>query len=385
MGRELGADFAFIGELVPPANDRVRTLAFLADGAITPNPDYPLEGSMSAEALKHGGTVVFQRGVMEQFPHNSEMRRNAIQAYVGAPLYGADGKPIGVLAVANRKPIERGQFWASMIEIFGARAAAEIERARAEALVRQTNESLEAIVHQRTAQLEDANRELESYNFSISHDLRQPLNAIAGFAELLRDQVPAAAGETARQCVAEIESNAHRMEQMIVSLLALSGAGRAELRRERVPTRELVDSVLGDLAASQPLAGKVALGELPDAVGDPVLLRQVWANLVGNAVKYSRHVSAPKIEISGVRHGDAIEYAVRDNGVGFDMAHAEHLFETFQRLPSAAGFEGNGVGLAIVQRILQRHGGSIAAESKPGAGSTFRFTLPDTGLNKPAD
>ncbi len=384
MGRELGADFAFIGELVPPANDRVRTLAFLADGVITPNPDYPLAGSMSAEALKRGGTVVFERGVVEQFPRNSEMRRHAIQAYVGAPLYGADGKPIGVLAVANRKPIERGQFWASMIEIFGARAGAEIERERAEALVRRTNESLEAIVHQRTAQLEDANRELESYNFSISHDLRQPLNAIAGFAELLRDQVAAGGGD-ARQCVAEIEANAQRMEEMIVALLALSRAGRAELRRERVATRQLVDSVLGDLAASQPLGGEVTLGELPDAYGDPVLVRQVWANLIGNAVKYSRQVAAPRIEISGTRRGDAIEYAVRDNGVGFDMRHAERLFDAFQRLPSSAGFEGNGVGLAIVQRIVQRHRGSIEADSTPGAGSTFRFTLPDLGMTKPAD
>jgi PAS domain S-box-containing protein len=380
LARELGADFAFVGELVPPDNSRMRTLALLADGAIVPNDEIPVHGSMSAQVLAKRGTVVFAEGVMERFPDNQEMKRHAIQAYVGTPLYGADGAPLGVLAVAHRQPVERGQFWASMIEIFGARAAAEIERARAEALVRRTNESLEQTVRERTGQLEDANQELESYNFSISHDLRQPLNAIAGFADLLRDQVSGEMGAAAQECVSEIESNAHRMEQMIESLLRLSRAGRGELRKEEVDARALVDDVLRGLASSEALGAEVTVGELPAAQGDPVLLRQVWANLVGNAVKYSRKNAAPRVEISGACRDGAVEYVVRDNGVGFDMRYAERLFGTFQRLPSSKGFEGSGVGLAIVQRIVRRHGGSISGESAPGEGATFRFTLPDIAL-----
>jgi len=237
--------------------------------------------------------------------------------------------------------------------------------------VRQMNESLEQTVRSRTAQLEAANRELESFNYSISHDLRQPLNAIAGFAELLREN-PALAADSVR----EIEANAERMEKMIESLLRLARAGRGAMRKAEVDVRELVEGVLHDLSSGGPLGAEVAVGELPAAQGDPVLLRQVWANLIGNALKYSRKNPAPRVEISGAAASGAVEYLVRDNGVGFDMQHAGRLFGTFQRLPTAAGFEGSGIGLAIVERIVRRHGGTISAQSTPGAGAAFRFTLP---------
>jgi light-regulated signal transduction histidine kinase (bacteriophytochrome) len=242
--------------------------------------------------------------------------------------------------------------------------------------VRRINASLEQMVIERTAQLEEANRELESYSYSISHDLRQPLNAIAGFADLLREQAAASLGPAAEEFVAEIESNTERMEQMIESLLRLSSAGRGALHKAPVDAQDVVDAVLHDLSASGPLGAEVKIGPLPAAPGDPVLLRQVWANLLSNALKYSRNSAVPRIEIGGARKDGAIEYTVRDNGVGFDMRHAERLFGAFQRLPSAAAFEGSGIGLAIVERIVRRHGGTIRAESAPGQGATFRFTLP---------
>ena len=375
LARELGADFAFIGELAGPDHKRMRTLALLAYGRMVPNPDYDIAGSISELPLKRGGTVVQSSGLRELLPENEHVRAHEIQAYVGTPLLGADGTVLGVLAVAHRKPLERGAFWASMIEIFGARAAAEIQRSRAEAQVREMNESLETIVRERTSQLEDANRELESYNFSISHDLRQPLSAIAGFADLLRDQATDL-DDAARDSVAEIESNALRMEQMIESLLRLSRAGRGALRKEPIEAKSLVESVVHDLSTANPLDAELVVGELPPTQADPALLRQVWTNLIGNALKYSRQNAAPKVEISGVRRNGVVEYAVRDNGVGFDMKHAERLFGAFQRLPTSRGFEGHGVGLAIVERIVRRHGGSIRAESIPGKGATFRFTLP---------
>jgi signal transduction histidine kinase len=234
-------------------------------------------------------------------------------------------------------------------------------------------------VHVRTAELEEANRELESYSYSISHDLRQPLNAISGFADLLHEQ-SGALDPAGREFLGEIESNTVRMEQMIESLLRLSRAGRGALRKSEVDARVLVDAVLHDLSANGPLGAEVALGPLPPAPGDAVLLRQVWANLIGNALKYSRKSATPRIEIGGVRRDGVVEYTVRDNGVGFDMRHAERLFNAFQRLPSATGFEGSGIGLAIVERIVRRHGGAIRADSTPGQGASFRFTLPDKGM-----
>lgn len=378
LARELGADYAFIGELV--GEDRVRTLAFVGDGAILQNAEYRLEGSPCINALHQRGTVVYPERVAELFPADEGLVRRGIQAYVGTSLIGAGGASLGVLVVMHRAPVQRGAYWASMIEIFAARAAAEIERARAETLVRRTNASLEEIVRERTSQLEAANRELESYNFSISHDLRQPLNAIAGFAELLREAGATAPG--AAGYVREIESNAARMEQMIEALLQLSRAGRVALQRSPVDTGALVESVWRDLTAASSSA-RLEAGELPAAHADPVLLRQVWSNLLGNALKYSRNSAAPRIEVSGTRTAGGVEFRVRDNGVGFDMRHARRLFEPFQRLPSAAEFEGTGVGLAIVECILRRHGGRIWAESAAGRGATFRFTIPDEAPARP--
>jgi PAS domain S-box-containing protein len=375
LARELGADMAFIGEIASPGEDRVRTLACVTDGAIGPNFEYRLEGSPCINAVSQRGTVIYPEGVAELFPRDSGLKRRGIQAYVGTSLHAADGRPLGVLVVMSRRPVERGRFWASMIEIFGARAAAEIERARAEALVRETNASLEQQVHVRTAELEDANRALESYNYSISHDLRQPLGAIGGFAELLRENA-GALGPAAADSLREIEGNAARMERMIEALLELSRAGRGAPALAEVDSAALVESVLRDHAAEAPLGGIVHVGDLPAARGDGVLLRQVWANLIGNALKYSRLNPSPRVEIGGALQADWVEYRVRDNGIGFEKRFAARLFEPFHRLPSAADFEGNGIGLAVAERIVRRHGGRIEAESTPGEGSTFRFFLP---------
>ncbi len=245
------------------------------------------------------------------------------------------------------------------------------------------NVELDQRVQERTAELrdavselEEANRELDSFNFSISHDLRQPLNAIAGFSELLNENLDGESSGDALEFVHEIEINAGRMEQMIEALLSFARAGRGSVEKVEVDTRHLVDSVLRNLATSAPLRARISVGELPTAQGDERLLRQVWTNLLGNAVKYSGKVPAPEIEINGTLANGMMEYTVRDNGVGFDMRDAEHIFGVFQRLPSSGGFEGSGVGLAIVQRIVHRHGGKVGAESAPGKGATFRFTLP---------
>jgi signal transduction histidine kinase len=226
-------------------------------------------------------------------------------------------------------------------------------------------------------ELEETNRELESYNYSLSHDLRQPIAAIAGFADLLLEQTDPDLGSLTITCAREIEACAARMNQMIESLRRLADSGRGALRLAEVDVAEQVAAVLEELSVVAPV-GAVRVGALPGVRGDAVLLRQMWMNLLDNALKYSRTAAEPLVEVTGERRGGWIEYAVRDNGVGFDTRDAGRLFTAFQRLADSEGFEGHGIGLAIVQRIVRRHGGEITAESAPGKGATFRIRLPES-------
>ena len=227
-------------------------------------------------------------------------------------------------------------------------------------------------------ELEAVNKELETFSYSVSHDLRSPLRAIDGFSRILEQEHGATLDPDATRLLAVIRSNTQRMGRLIDDLLTFARFSRQELRAEPVDMAALARSVLDDLQQNGAADGRAAvtIGPLPGARGDQALLRQVWMNLLSNALKYSRTVSQPQVVVEGERRSDAVEYRVRDNGVGFDMAYADKLFGVFQRLHRADEFEGTGVGLATVQRIVHRHGGSIWAEARPGAGATFAFTLP---------
>jgi PAS domain S-box-containing protein len=375
LARELGADFAFIGQIVGAQRERVRTLAFCADGAVQPDFEYALEGSPCVNAVTRRGTVSYADRVAERFPRDAGLKRLGVAGYVGTSLFDSRGEALGILVIMSRKPIERVAYWGSILEIFAARAAAEIERAGTEAQLKELNLSLERRVNERTAELEAANRELESFSYSVSHDLRAPLRAIAGFAGILREDHAGALGPEALRLFARIEHNAIRMGGLIDDLLELSRAGRVTLERREVDMRSLARAVLHEL---QPAGGpaQVEIGSLAAASGDASLLRLVWQNLIGNALKFSARAQPPRIEIGGERRGSMVEYFVRDNGAGFDMRYAGKLFGVFQRLHAPSEFEGTGVGLAIVQRIVHRHGGEVRAEGEPERGATFRFTLP---------
>jgi signal transduction histidine kinase len=272
-------------------------------------------------------------------------------------------------------------------EVELARRAARLEqvleeRNRAYEEVQVLNEELEDRVALRTKQLEDANRELDAFSYSVSHDLRAPLRAIDGFSRIVIEDYAGQLPPEGLRYLRIVEKNTRDMGVLIDGLLSFSRLGHQHLDKRTVDVEELAREVV---AASEAGTGddepQIAIGRLPRAEADRTLLRQVYVNLVSNAVKYTRGRDGAHIELgsyadpatNGDGEGTAV-YFVRDNGVGFDMRHADKLFQVFQRLHSD-GYEGTGLGLALVERIVKRHGGDIWAEGKPDEGAAFYFTL----------
>jgi two-component system sensor histidine kinase/response regulator len=253
-----------------------------------------------------------------------------------------------------------------------------LARALAVRDLRIANVKLERSIRDRTAELEAANKELEAFAHSVSHDLRSPLLVITGSAEMLIDDYAGQMPAAAQAIIRNILMGSERMAQLINDLLRLSHLGRQALKKSSVNVATLVGEVLAELQSGQ---GErridVRIGELAACTGDPALLKQVFTNLLSNAFKFTRDKEKPVIEVSCRPHAEENIYCVRDNGAGFDIEQARELFGAFQRFHSAQQFEGTGVGLSIVHRIIQRHGGRVWAEAEPDNGASFYFSLPN--------
>lgn len=252
------------------------------------------------------------------------------------------------------------------------------ERKCAEAELARYRDGLEETVRQRTEELQAANRELESFAYSVSHDLRAPLRAIDGFSNILIEDCAEALGAEGRHYLEIVRSNTVRMAQLIDDLLSFSRMGRQDIKKAAIDMGRLVQEVFDELLSLQPSRRPptLALAPLPACRGDPAMIRQVLVNLLSNAIKFTAKRADAKIEVGGEAGPEQIEYCVRDNGAGFDMQSVGRLFGVFQRLHLPGDFEGTGIGLAIVKRIIERHGGRVWAEGKLDAGAAFHFTLP---------
>ncbi|HYB98226.1 MAG TPA: ATP-binding protein [Candidatus Limnocylindrales bacterium] len=300
------------------------------------------------------------------------LKKTGVARDVEFELVRKDGTTFPILLNATAVVDRHGRFLASRAMTFDI-----TERKRTEERTAKLNHTLA----RRSRELEEANRELESFSYTVSHDLRAPLRRIRGFAELLREDAKGKLPEAMQKYVQVITESSVEMGKLIDDFLQFSRTGRAEMREGRVDLGELVREVIGDYELPARKRGVTwHVQPLPEVIGDRGLLKQVIANLIDNALKYSRDRSEPRIEIgtAGSDSGQVVVF-VRDNGVGFRMEEATRLFGVFQRLPNAHDYEGNGVGLATVQRILHRHGGRIWAESAENEGATFYFTLRPAG------
>ena len=232
----------------------------------------------------------------------------------------------------------------------------------------------------RAAELEAANKELESFTYSVSHDLRAPLRAIDGFSRILTEEHAAGLDDEGRRVLRIVRDGAQKMSQLVEDLLAFSRFNRRPIAPVDIDMKELAEAVFWELlqngAACVP---ELRLSQLPRAPGEPALIRQVWINLLSNAIKYSSKRSEPLVEVSGYADGAERIYCVKDNGAGFDMRFRDRLFGIFQRLHGPGEFPGTGVGLAIVERVVRRHGGRVWAEGKVNEGASFYFSLPAEG------
>ena len=250
------------------------------------------------------------------------------------------------------------------------------ERRQAEEGLRRLTAELEERIRERTRELEAANSELEAFSYSVSHDLRAPLRAMDGFSQAVLEDYANKLDEDGKDSLQRIRAAAQRMGGLIDDILKLSRITRAELRKEPTDLSALAESCVAALREAEPerlVEVSVAPGLAAEA--DPRLVRVAVENLLGNAWKFTRKTAKPRIEFGALDRGGQRVYFVRDNGAGFDPAHADKLFGAFQRLHATEDFEGTGIGLATVRRIVHRHGGRVLAEGTPGAGATFHFTL----------
>src|SRR5438067_2279089 len=292
----------------------------------------------------------------------------------------AEGKPARLLAIAEREGRHEDEGWRVRKDgtRFWANTVISPMRDLQGGLIGYAKVTRDLTQRRRAEQaLAQTSQELERFSYSVSHDLRAPLRAINGYAQALWEDHVARLDDEGKRLLAVIRDSAKLGGELIDGLLNFSRLGRQALARAPVDVTALAESVVAELRQTQgSVAVEVVLSPLPPASGDAALLRHVLVNLIGNAFKFSVKRAHPKVEIGAEQHGSELAYYVKDNGVGFDMQYAGKLFGVFQRLHRPDEFEGTGVGLALAQRIIQRHGGRIWAEGKVNEGATVRFTLP---------
>lgn len=374
VAKALNARWASVSLLMPNGK-RVQTQGYYADGKLVENVEYELPGSPCEQVIS-GEALFIEDAAASRYPDDLMLNELGVRSYLGMPLLGADGKPFGLVNVMHDQPMPRSESKLSLLRVFAARLSAEIERERSLRQLAELSAQLEQKVAQRTEQLAATNRELESFTWSVSHDMRAPLRTIDGFVSALAEDEAGRLSEQGKAHLARIRGGVARLNELINAFLQLSRLSSGELRKSRIDLSSLCQEIATELAAAQPerrVACNIAEGMFVDA--DPNQLRILMTNLLGNAWKFTGRVEHPQIRVFSRQENGETVFHVQDNGAGFDMADVGKLFTPFQRLHAQSEYEGSGIGLATCRRIVQRHGGRLWVDAKPGQGATFSFTV----------
>ncbi len=375
--RVLGVRMALVARRLPPELPACCcSMALLDDGRSLPMEYFPVDGSPAAVVLANGSFAT-ERGICTQFPADETLQRSQAEAYLAVALENDSGQHIGYLAVIDDKPMPDVAHNLELLKLLAGRASAELQRMLDEAEILRLNSELERRVGERTAELRRTLKELETFSYSVSHDLRAPLRAISGFVGILQEEYGEGLDETGRDYMRRVVTATDRMGRLIDDLLSLSRISTRNLHLQPVNLGKLAHEILDELEVDT--SHPSVLRQIPDnltAYGDAGLLRLALDNLIGNAWKFSRYTESPLIEMGAEERDGGKEFFIRDNGAGFDAANATKLFAPFQRYHGTDLFPGSGIGLAIVQRIVYRHHGTLRIQSCPDDGATVYFRLP---------
>lgn len=372
----LKVKYVFIGELVGDQLEKAMTLAVWANGEPGENIEYFLKDT-PCENVVNNKICFFPKNVQELFPKDRLLVEMGVESYLGVPVSNKEKKCIGHLAVLHDAKVSESLNTIAIMQVFANRVEAELERHKAEIKLEEHLGNLERLVGERTAALERSNQNLSEFAFIASHDLQEPLRKVSMFGDRLMD-FNQDLDEKSRGYIHRMQNATVRMQNLINDLLVYSKVTTQSLPFVKIDCNKIIEDTLLDLETRIHLSrGTINVDKLPDIEADPVQMRQLFQNLISNALKYRKEDVAPVVNISS-RSGDNgfVTIRIEDNGLGFDEKYKERIFQLFQRLHGRTAYEGTGIGLSICKKIIEHHNGTITVSSTPGVGTSFIVSLP---------